>query len=292
MGAWSAGINGNDTAQDLWSEYTAAFWYYDVPTALDKIEGYVRTMFDETDEDEWCCYVYSLADFMWKKGILTEEVRDRAVGMIDSGFGLDAWREAGEKTLQKRQKALQELRTELLSPLPPKKRIKPDVHTSDYYEIGDVFAVQFQTKDKPFVKHKDSGVTQEAFEALGGKYFLVQKVAVLKSWQSACVPEVADHWLIFRLFAGIYDRPPALHDVGSLTPVDIEGVFPTFITESSGVYFKRRKAVLLTNDKSGCEDDPDKTPPYLRGHIYFGINKPWSNPDSVIAASLLRGSTV
>ena len=93
MGAWSAGINGNDTAQDLRSEYTAAFWYYDVPAALEKIEAYVRTMVNETDEDEWCCYVYSLADFMWKKGILTEEVRDRAVGMIDSGFGLDAYTE-------------------------------------------------------------------------------------------------------------------------------------------------------------------------------------------------------
>jgi hypothetical protein len=26
-------------------------------------------MFDETDEEEWCNYYYSLADYMWKHGI-------------------------------------------------------------------------------------------------------------------------------------------------------------------------------------------------------------------------------
>ena len=52
MGAWGAGITSNDTAQDLLNEYKAAFFYYDVDTAVKKIDEYVRTMFDETDEEE------------------------------------------------------------------------------------------------------------------------------------------------------------------------------------------------------------------------------------------------
>ena len=44
-------------------------------------------------------YYYSLADYMWKKGILTDEVGEKAAAMINSGFGLDIWEKAGEKTL-------------------------------------------------------------------------------------------------------------------------------------------------------------------------------------------------
>jgi hypothetical protein len=69
MGTWNVSINGNDTAQDLKSEYQAVFFYNDVDIALKKIDAYVRTMFDETDEEEWCNYYYSLADYMWKHGI-------------------------------------------------------------------------------------------------------------------------------------------------------------------------------------------------------------------------------
>ena len=111
MGAWNASINGNDTAQDLRKEYQAAFFYNDVETALAKIDAYIRQDgYDESDEAEWCDYYYSLADFMWKYGILTDEVRNRAVEMIDSGFGLELWEEAGAKTLEKRKKVLAEFR--------------------------------------------------------------------------------------------------------------------------------------------------------------------------------------
>jgi outer membrane protein assembly factor BamD (BamD/ComL family) len=72
MGTWSASITGNDTAQDLLMDYQAAFSCNDIETALMKIDRYIlKEMFDETDEEEWCNYMYSLADYMWKKGILT-----------------------------------------------------------------------------------------------------------------------------------------------------------------------------------------------------------------------------
>ena len=56
MGTWNVSINGNDTAQDLKSEYQAAFFYNDVDIALAKIDAYVRSIFDETNEEEWCNY--------------------------------------------------------------------------------------------------------------------------------------------------------------------------------------------------------------------------------------------
>ena len=76
MGAWGVGITSNDAAQDLKKEFQAAFSYYDVETALGKIDEYVRADgYAESDESDWCDYYYSLANFMWKKGILTNKVR-------------------------------------------------------------------------------------------------------------------------------------------------------------------------------------------------------------------------
>ena len=82
MGTWSTSITGNDTAQDLKIEYTCAFYYYGVEKAIEKIEDYAAMYgFDKSDPEEYCAYVYSLADFMWKKGILTEDIKNRALWM-------------------------------------------------------------------------------------------------------------------------------------------------------------------------------------------------------------------
>ena len=97
MGSWSAGVWGNDTAEDLKFEYQCAFYRYDPEEAVRRLDEYVRTSIgDESDTIEWCNYIYSLADFMWKKGILTEAVKTAAVSMIDSGFGLDEWEKSGK----------------------------------------------------------------------------------------------------------------------------------------------------------------------------------------------------
>lgn len=59
MGTWSASITGNDTAMDLRSEYTCAFYYYGTDEAVKKIDEYVRNnICDESDPEEWCDYVY------------------------------------------------------------------------------------------------------------------------------------------------------------------------------------------------------------------------------------------
>ena len=92
-----------------------SFATHDVETALKMIESYVQKDFDLDDELELCNYVYSLADFMWKKGILTEDVRNRALEMIDSDFGLEIWEESGEKILQKRKAVLEKFRKQLIS---------------------------------------------------------------------------------------------------------------------------------------------------------------------------------
>lgn len=53
MGTWNTSVTGNDTAEDLYIEYTAAFYKFDVEEALKRIDNYIRAeMFDETYKDD------------------------------------------------------------------------------------------------------------------------------------------------------------------------------------------------------------------------------------------------
>ena len=287
MGAWSTSITGNDTAQDLRSEYTAAFYKYDVPEALARIDAYVRTnMFDESDPEEWCNYMYSLADFMWKKGILTESVRQQVIAMIEGDFGLELWAEAGQKTLDSRKKKLAEFQEKLLSPQPPKKRIKPNVYTERIFRDGDIVAVQLQTKGKPYTEGDMRPMTKEEFFAVDGKYVLMQLVRCRTDWSSSIVPEVKDHWAEFRLFDGIFDVVPENIDFSRLKEANLwhRKFTPFFFCESSMFYFKRRKYKVLCNRKDLIEKYKDMNQPDKA--IFWGINKPWINPDSELVAAM------
>ena len=286
MGTWNTSVTGNDTAKDLYIEYTAAFYKFDVEEALKRIDNYIRTeMFDESDEEEWCNYIYSLADFMWKKGVLTDSIRNKAIEMIDSGFGLELWQEAGQKTLDSRKKKLAEFKEKLLSPQPPKKKIKPNVHTERIFDDGDIIAVQLQTSGKPYTEQESKASSEEDFHNFDGKYVLMQLVNCYASWTSSIVPEVKDYWACFRLFDGIYDTVPNDVDLLSLKDALIHQgrkISSIFTCESNMFYFKRRNYKVICNRKdllSGLDANSNNS-------IFWGINKPWSNPDSQIIAAM------
>lgn len=273
---------------DLMKEYTSAFYYYDLPDALAKIEDYVRADgINEKDEGEWCNYVYSLTDFMWKKGILTDHILNRTLNMIDSGFGLNAWAEAGTTMLKARQKALEKFRTKITSQQPPRKKIKPDVYLEDIFSQGDLIALQLQTAGKRYLRSDILPISEEFFHSLDGKYVLIQKVGCDVSWTSKIAPEVKDHWPIFRLFQGIYDDIPLEVDYPSLRPTKINqgySPFNFFCTEGSLFYFKKRKYQIL-----GQFDVPTKNGD---GQILLSVNNDFYNADSDLCAAAIQGKTL
>ena len=295
MGAWSTSATGNDTAADLKDEYTCAFYRYPQEEALQKIEAYVRGMFDESDPEEWCAYVYSLADFMWKKGILTDAVRARALQMIDSGFGLELWAESGEKVLRDRKKALEKFRAQITAPMGAVKKIKPNVHTEDIFTAGDLIAIKLMTAGKTYgTKHaaSDRRMTEEAFQSYDGKYILLQKAWSHVSWHSALVPEIGDYWAVFQLFDAVFDAPPA-----DLTPENLPAArfrktgLPYFMCESSMFYFKRRQYQLLGNFPQPEPPLPpsERHEPDRRAEsVYFGISNQWWDPDAQLLAAMQR----
>ena len=276
MGAWNVSINGNDTAQDLKSEYQAAFFYNDLDIALAKIDAYVRSMFDETDQEEWCNYYYSLADYMWKHGILTDTIRNRAITMIDTGFGLELWEEAGTKTLEKRKKALADFRYKLLSQQPTKKKIRIDLHMTPIFEVGDLIAIQLKTADKHYLDK--SKFTEETFSSCDGKYVVLRKVCDDISYTSCVEPNVRDIWIRFQLYKKVFDSIPTMDQLEQIPWANTENTNGSFICESSMFYFKKRNYSVIGKNEKDLEFPFNNVI-----NVYsFGINKPWYNADTQI----------
>ena len=286
MGTWNTSITGNDTAQDLKYEYQAAFYYYDVETALQKLDAYVRThICRESDEEEWCNYCYSLADFMWRKGILTDAVRDRTVQMIDEGFGLELWAE-DEKTLKKREKALAEFRAKLLSPQGEKKKIRVKLYLESVFEVGDVVAFRLKTADKPYIPEKYGKklhFDEAYFNACDGKYVVMRKAKDHISYRSKVVPEVADHWIIFQLYGKVFDEIPTMEELSSVGWAHSEDGNGVFLCESSLYYFKKREFQIIGHDRG-----PTVAPRQRNSHIFFSVNVPCSNADIDLIEAIVR----
>lgn len=285
MGTWSVSITGNDTAEDLKSEYQAAFFYYDIETALSKIDEYVRSEgYDESDEEEWCNYFYSLAEFMWKKGILTDSVRDKAIQMIDSEFGLDIWAESGEKVLSKRRKTLAEFRAKLLTPQSEKKKIRINLHLNSVFEVGDMVAFQIKTHDKTYLAD-DSNFDEKFFEQANDKYVVARKIKDHISYSSSIVPEVADHWIVFQLYGRIFDKIPDASDLSSVDWANTGDKNGVFVCESSLFYFKKRNYQVISNNTNDINIAAEK---YCGNkHIFFGINAPHYNADTMLINAIV-----
>ena len=265
MGTWSASINGNDTAQDLITEYRIAFATHDVETALQLIESYVKKERDFDDELELCNYVYSLADFMWKKGILTDLIKDRAIRLIDNNCGLDEWKEAGEKELNKRLKVLEEFKNKLLSPQPPKKKITINLYTKEIFEIGDIIALQLNMKDVPYEKsdidwHK---LNEEEYYSYDKKYVVLIKVNNIVDFTSSVDPSVKDIWPEFRIYKKVFDHVPNMNELENeplvfyydqfrLNVYKLHISMGTFSTEGNIREFKKRNYQII--GKTSRED--------------------------------------
>lgn len=285
MGAWSAGISGSDTAMDLRSEYQAAFYYFDVETALKKIDAFVRSEgFDESEPEGWCDYYYSLADFMWRKGMLTDEVKNTALNMINSEFGLALWAESGKAILNKRKKALADFREKLLSDQPPKKKIKINLYMTPIFAVGDVIALQLKTNDKYYME-KSSGFTEAYFRSCHDHWVVMRKVYDEVSYVSRIVPEVRDIWPHFQLYRKLFDQCPGMEDITQGMWVTLkDGRACAYVTEGSMRNFTRRNACVIGRSLDGIEAAQGRP---FEDSIYLGTNTSYAgNGESDILKAL------
>lgn len=142
MGAWGPAVFSDDTAADVRSAYREL-----LEDEVPDLEATSRVVaaYRQLDADDQPVFWLALAAAQSQVGRLDDQVKARALDVIDSGQGLERWQEAGPKQLARRVAALAKLREQLTGPQPPRKALRrPWRHETDL-RPGDVLSFTAST---------------------------------------------------------------------------------------------------------------------------------------------------
>lgn len=146
MGTWGTAIFSDDFALDIKSEFKDKIASDISPTDAtnELIADYKDSL---KDPEEASVFWLSLASAQWNIGRLQDNVKLKALEIIESGQDLERWKE-DEKQLVQRKKVLEKLKLQLQSEQPvPKKIPKPYIRETKM-EIGDLISYSHQTGKK------------------------------------------------------------------------------------------------------------------------------------------------
>lgn len=136
MGTWGTGIFSNDLASDIRSEFRNKIGFGKSPS--DVTNELVLEHQDYLDDSEvYCVFWIALAATQWDLGRLQENVKNKALEIIDSKRDLSRWQE-NLKDQKKRGIVLQKLKEKLLSPQPEAKKIPIPFIIQTKMEVGDL----------------------------------------------------------------------------------------------------------------------------------------------------------
>ncbi|MBB3073429.1 hypothetical protein FHS14_006487 [Paenibacillus baekrokdamisoli] len=157
------------------------------------IENYIEEL---DDPDDTLAFWLSLALTQWKLGRLQEDVKDKALQIIDNGEDLDRWDDPTE--LKKRQIVLKKLRIQLMEPQPAPKKLKKVFREQTHLRQGDVIS----------------------YRLLSGRYVLLRVYRISES-NGRSVPE-------FELYDWIGTEVPSREELELLamrkTPSGVDGI--------------------------------------------------------------------
>lgn len=159
MGAWGTGIYQDDVAEDIKSSYiNKQKAGKDAGTALKEVleENSAEL---EDDDDRYGAWM-ALADTMWKYGRLTEEVKEKAAGLIEEEKSHMEERWYSKSDIRKRLQVLDKLKERLESEQPPAKRIPVHKPFVPRWKKGEVY--QYRITDMPY-----SDIRPEWMEFIG-----------------------------------------------------------------------------------------------------------------------------
>ncbi len=112
MGTWGTGIFDDDIAGDVSDAFEDELASgADVSTAAKHVLASFGDAVDDSDEGPVICL--ALAALQLEQGALDDDIRRRALEIIDTGEGLDRWEEVGPPKLLERKQVLENLRVQL-----------------------------------------------------------------------------------------------------------------------------------------------------------------------------------
>ena len=226
MGAWGTGIYSNDTSSDVrdMAKEIYPFTGAEEGTRL-ILKEFPDTAYSDIPDSDYADFWFALADMQWKYGILTPDVKAKAIRLIDARVGIDEW-EGSHTDVKKRIAVMDELKKRLNTPDPngkiPKPKLKKPCHKPGDIVIIRTLPKEHEASDRWEISfwheayiYTDS-VTRlleehpaEHYEA-HGKFFAILCVGCTSVPHSPYLEDVFDEYSTYAVYDYIGDEPPTL----------------------------------------------------------------------------------
>ncbi|RSD22317.1 hypothetical protein [Mesobacillus subterraneus] len=156
MGTWGVAILSDDLAEEVSFRYKDLLGanYTNEQASKMIIEEYTS----ELDEDEITVFWLSFALIQWKLGRQQEDVKNKAIQIIEDGTDLKRWAD-DPKLRKKREAVLLKLKDQLNSPQPPAKKVPARFVADTFLKAGD--AISYQLISGDYLLFKVIGIIEQ-----------------------------------------------------------------------------------------------------------------------------------
>lgn len=149
MGAWGTALYSDDTASDVRDLCNEVYGLVGMDEAKNIIWNEYRDVIEsDLVDNDYAVFWYALADWQWNHGILDDEVKRKALSLLENHTGIDEWIEAGNpKDVEKRMLVLDRLYEKISAPQPPRKLPKPRL-LKPKHKPGEMIVFRACTQDR------------------------------------------------------------------------------------------------------------------------------------------------
>jgi hypothetical protein len=150
MGTWGTAIFSDDFALDIKSEFKDKIGFGKSPSeATDELIVDHRDSLN--DQDDESIFWLALAAIQWEMGRLQDNVKQRAIEIIENGQDLKRWTD-DEKQLNQRKNVLEKLEAKLNSKQPMPRKVGTPFVLQTKMEVGDLLLYSHPSGNKAIIK--------------------------------------------------------------------------------------------------------------------------------------------
>jgi hypothetical protein len=228
MGSWGAAIYSNDTSSDVRDMCNEVYPLVGIEDGTKLIlKEYADLVNSDIIDNDYADFWFALADWQWKHGILTYEIKCKTIALLEAHTGIGEWEGTDAK---KRLVVMDKLLNQIKMPQPeikiPKARIKKTKH-----KPGDIIIVRTCSKNyeyaetvynidickdpyvyMPEVSEKISKKLCPPFEAYD-QYFALLCVGTERIVHSQYVSDVFDEYSVYVFYDYIGNSKPTIEQL-------------------------------------------------------------------------------
>jgi hypothetical protein len=241
MGTWGTALYSNDTSCDVRDMCNEVYPLVGIEKGTQLIlEEYADIVSSDIIDNDYADFWYALADWQWKHGILTDEIKNKTISLLKEHTGIDEWEGSD---IKKRLTVMDKLLDQLNTPQPEIKIPKPKI-AKPKHKPGDIIIVRTCNKDyeyaetvyniklcgytflyKPEVADIIVDKLSPPYEAYN-KYFAILCVGTEKTLHSQYVSNIFDEYSVYVFYDYIGDEKPTLNQLEQC------GFLPSIVTYS------------------------------------------------------------